>query len=1031
MKRVLIVLLLLCIPFISFSAEAESMSSNDWMEIDQLVNKNIIRYKIPGMSAILIDMKSQNTSFYGKDAYGKNIDSTTKFELGALSESFVATGIFLLEEAGMLSLDDPINKYIPWFTTYYKGEYDQRDYDGEVQLTIAHCLYHTSGLPAYLPTATNREDIGVIEKTFKNAALSISGVVLRHYPGSYRDTSQVDYILLGIVIDAVYNTGYESFMVNNVFSPLGLSNTRVSGSEVNQHPVGYRLEYFKPKPLTGYPTEVVSTGNSIYTTAADMERWISMLIGNTIIPSELQNAIRKTFNWDVSAEPLYSAGWVRSGNTMGYRQDGSGMGFSTSLLLNKEESFGICILANMNSNIPSYIINSIINLRNGKSTERYKENSDNKSNYIFTIVAIASGVGIILYLILLIKALTELHNKKRTSNHALTKKHRFTCILTACILLIFILGIYYSNRLLFESRSWKLILALESPSIAQGAVMSLLFAFVFFAYYILVFTRPLENEINYFLLVPMSVLCSISNFMMIYTINESLSKQLKYNNAYFLFFVLFLLLSVISTKLLQGMLIHIMNELMYQKRLKLINAVLLSRYQVIESVGRDKIFTGLNNDCAVLSTIPEFVVSSANSSLTLLFCLGYLFIENFYAFFACFVIIILNIAISTLVGRQSGKYWKINRNVEDIFMKHIYDLTKGFKEILLNIRRKLELSNDVDKHTRLLTETNNLADIKLLHFRMYNMFFYNMIFGIVVFILPLLNREMNMTDLQSTLLIVFYLIGPFSIVVGIMPNINKIKIHYNRIKVLMRDLQATQKTMDEIGEEPIMNSQTPISIKLENIVFAYKNTETEEFFKLGPINIELHTGKISFITGGNGSGKSTLGKLISGLYNPDEGDILINHHHSNEQQRNALFSSVFSDYYLFKNIYGLTVEGQAFQHYRDFMGLPEKLDMDTDGEFSSINLSSGQKKRLALIISYLENKPFMILDEWAAEQDPIFKKKFYMEIVPLLKEMGKGIIIITHDDRYFHLADDIIHMEDGVVVNAFTSQDNQEKQRGL
>ncbi len=97
--------------------------------------------------------------------------------------------------------------------------------------------------------------------------------------------------------------------------------------------------------------------------------------------------------------------------------------------------------------------------------------------------------------------------------------------------------------------------------------------------------------------------------------------------------------------------------------------------------------------------------------------------------------------------------------------------------------------------------------------------------------------------------------------------------------------------------------------------------------------------------------------------------------------------------------------------------LTDKIELDGDGKGFNHNLSKGQRKRLALIYALFESKPVIVLDEWAAEQDPAFRRYFYTEMIPFLQERGKTIIIITHDDEYFQYADRIIKFNFGQIVN--------------
>jgi putative pyoverdin transport system ATP-binding/permease protein len=124
-------------------------------------------------------------------------------------------------------------------------------------------------------------------------------------------------------------------------------------------------------------------------------------------------------------------------------------------------------------------------------------------------------------------------------------------------------------------------------------------------------------------------------------------------------------------------------------------------------------------------------------------------------------------------------------------------------------------------------------------------------------------------------------------------------------------------------------------------------------------------------------------------------------------------SAIFSDYHLSRRLYCIDNPDPA-----RIDRLLERLDMQhkvtvRDGAFSTIDLSTGQRKRLAFVVAELEDKPVIVLDEWAADQDPHFRRIFYEELLPDLKARGKIVICVTHDDRWFHLADRIYHMNEG------------------
>jgi putative ATP-binding cassette transporter len=179
----------------------------------------------------------------------------------------------------------------------------------------------------------------------------------------------------------------------------------------------------------------------------------------------------------------------------------------------------------------------------------------------------------------------------------------------------------------------------------------------------------------------------------------------------------------------------------------------------------------------------------------------------------------------------------------------------------------------------------------------------------------------------------------------------------------------------------------------------------------------LHPGEIVFLTGGNGSGKTTLAKLLTGLYTPETGEIRLNHQPVTDENRDQYrqhFSVVFSDFYIFETLLGLDnpdLDQQAL-HYLEQLQIQDKVQIK-GGVLSTVDLSQGQRKRLALLTAYLEDRPIYVFDEWAADQDSRFKEIFYYQLLPGLKAEGKTVLVISHDDRYYHLGDRIIKLDDG------------------
>jgi putative ATP-binding cassette transporter len=203
------------------------------------------------------------------------------------------------------------------------------------------------------------------------------------------------------------------------------------------------------------------------------------------------------------------------------------------------------------------------------------------------------------------------------------------------------------------------------------------------------------------------------------------------------------------------------------------------------------------------------------------------------------------------------------------------------------------------------------------------------------------------------------------------------------------------------------------------VTHQYGGDTSDSRFVLGPVNLKFAPGEVVFVVGGNGSGKTTLAKLITGLYAPEKGGIIIDGEPITDVNRESyrqLFSVVFSDFYLFESLLGFqSPEGD--ERAREYLG---RLNLDhkvkvTNGKLSTIDLSQGQRKRLALLTAYLEDRPIYLFDEWAADQDPSFKELFYLHLLPELRDKGKTVFVISHDDKYYHVGDRTIKLEYGKV----------------
>lgn len=449
-------------------------------------------------------------------------------------------------------------------------------------------------------------------------------------------------------------------------------------------------------------------------------------------------------------------------------------------------------------------------------------------------------------------------------------------------------------------------------------------------------------------------------------------------------------------------------------RVRLTDKIRQSSLSAIEHIGKDKLHGRLTQELASISRSESILVASLQSAILVLFIAFYIAYLSAPAFFLVVGITSVGLIIYQRNGKLALHYIRRFTQREIDFFQKIVHLLDGFKEVKINRKR----SDDLFEHLKDISASVKSLKIrtdKIYHgnYLLSQYIFYIMIGG-VVFILPRLIPSYSGTLTEITMAILF-IVGPLSSVVGAVPVLDKANVAVENIYRMEGEMNSYKTNVDHFEDFPLYFKR---DIKFLDVVFSYIDRESQRLFTVGPLDLTIQQGEILFVIGGNGSGKSTFFKILTALYYPDSGYIQVDGVTLKKeavQSYRELFSVIFSDFYLFDQLYGLSGidEGKVYELLRT-MDLHSKTKF-VDNLFTNLELSTGQRKRLALLIALLEDKPIYIFDEWAAEQDPEFRRYFYEELLVKLKEQGKTIVAITHDDKYFHVADRVMKMEYGKI----------------
>ncbi|HEY1377654.1 MAG TPA: cyclic peptide export ABC transporter, partial [Gemmataceae bacterium] len=472
---------------------------------------------------------------------------------------------------------------------------------------------------------------------------------------------------------------------------------------------------------------------------------------------------------------------------------------------------------------------------------------------------------------------------------------------------------------------------------------------------------------------------------------------------------------VLVTKIAsQALLVRLGHQAVHDLYLQLSRRVLAVPLRALEEFGPHRVLALLTEDVPVIANaLLGLSVIGINLAI-LLCCLLYLawlspaVLAGLLAFLAVGVVTYL-----WAVGR-ANRSLKRAREGQDELLHHFRGLTEGAKELKLHRPRRLGFLGQLLEPTcARLRDDLDAGMILYAAASSWGQLLFFVAIGLVLFVLPGW-VALDGPTLAGAVLTTLYTTSPLEAVMAWLPAIGQASVSLRKVEDLAR-LGGEPRAED--GSAAVPEPAVRAVVEMVRVTHTYHREGEEGGFQLGPIDLAMRPGEVVFLVGGNGSGKTTLAKLLAGLYAPEAGEIRLNGRPVTAADREAYrqhFAAVFGDFYLFERLVGLGRPGLDDQaaHYLRHLRLDQKVTV-RDGAFSTTELSQGQRKRLALLTAYLEDRPVYLFDEWAADQDPVFKKVFYTQLLPELKARGKAVLVISHDERYFGVADRVLRLDYG------------------
>lgn len=485
--------------------------------------------------------------------------------------------------------------------------------------------------------------------------------------------------------------------------------------------------------------------------------------------------------------------------------------------------------------------------------------------------------------------------------------------------------------------------------------------------------------------------------------------------AYTLAFVGFWLTYGLGSVLAGNRITRVAQRAVRDLRLSISRRILALPLTVLEK-DQARIFPVLTEDIAMISSATSRLPSAISGCATVLGCFVLLTVIAWPLALACLVLLIVAVGLYVQPLRRFQRHLAVWRADWDRFARLLDAIVHGHKELILDQRKRTAfLEQQLEPIARRQEREMTGANTWEILIRRWGELLMLLGLGLLLFTLPW-HAWATYDQFGRFLFVALFILSPLTTLVGFSTDLGRARLAINRINDVGGLLEQ------HAGPPPPPVTSAPVGFRhlaLREVSYRHAGKEGAAF-TLGPVSVAFDRPEVVLISGGNGSGKTTLLKVMCGLYPADKGEITLDGRPlaaATLEEHRASFAVVFSDFFLFPSLLGYEQSPAAARdRLLCDMQLDRQVQVNADGEFSTTKLSQGQRKRLALVAALLEDKPVYVFDEWAADQDPGFRRLFYERILPGLRDRGKLVLAISHDEAYYPLADRHLHLVDGHIT---------------